>query len=154
MRLWQICLKTWREQIRSGWDLILCVTLAPLFILMYWVFLGNGSALPMDIAIVNQDDSAGQAATGGEDLITRLSALRNSDGTRVFRIRIFERSISGRIRHRGPTGVGGSCYSTRLYSGTAAGQRSRRVTRSSGFRAGAGRSKSAILHCSRSLYYF
>jgi ABC-2 type transport system permease protein len=90
MKLWQICVKTFKEQIRSGWDIILAVSLAPLFIILYWVFLGSGAALPLDVVIVNNDRVESIVQPCGEEVIQRLIGLQHTDGTPVLHVKILD----------------------------------------------------------------
>jgi ABC-2 type transport system permease protein len=90
MKLWRVFIKTIKEQARSSWDLILCISLAPVFIVMYWVFLGSGSALPLDVVIVNHDYVNNIAQSGGQALTQRLINLKHTDGTAVFRVKLMD----------------------------------------------------------------
>jgi ABC-2 type transport system permease protein len=58
MRLWYVFVKTLREQLRSGWDLIISIALAPMFVFMYWLFIGSSSSMVFPVLIVDQDQTA------------------------------------------------------------------------------------------------
>lgn len=75
---------------RSGWDLILSISLAPLFIIIYWVFMGGAAALTLDVVVINQDRINGIAQPGSEELVRRLSDLKQTDGTPVLRIKMLD----------------------------------------------------------------
>jgi ABC-2 type transport system permease protein len=90
MKLWRVCVKTLKEQMRSGWDLILSISLAPLFILIYWIFMGSGAALTIDVLVVNNDQGNGITQNHGEVLTARLIALKHTDGTPVFRVKTMD----------------------------------------------------------------
>jgi ABC-2 type transport system permease protein len=94
VKLWQICLKTLKEQMRSGWDLILSVSLAPVFIIIYWIFMGSGAALTVDVLVVNNDRIDGVAQTCSQEVISRLIDLQHTDGTPVLRIKELNNSIT------------------------------------------------------------
>ncbi len=90
MKLRQICVKTFREQMRSRWDLILSISLAPLFIILYWIFMGSGAALPLDVMVVNNDQVNGIEQHCSEEVIGRLVDLKHTDGTPVLRVKILD----------------------------------------------------------------
>jgi ABC-2 type transport system permease protein len=87
MKLWRVCIKTLKEQIRSGWDLALSISLAPVFIIIYWVFMGSGAALTMDVLIVNHDLVNGIPQTCSETVTKDLTSLKQTDGTPILHIK-------------------------------------------------------------------
>ena len=87
MKLWQICTTTLKEQIRSGWDLILSLSLAPVFILIYWIFMGSGAALTVSVLVVNNDRVDGVVQVCSQEVINRLADLKHTDGTPVLRVK-------------------------------------------------------------------
>jgi ABC-2 type transport system permease protein len=87
MKLWRVCIKTFKEQVRSGWDLGLSIALAPVFIIIYWLFMGSGAAFSLDVLVVNNDAVNGVVQPCSQDVINNMVSLKNTDGTRILRIK-------------------------------------------------------------------
>ncbi|MBN1192035.1 MAG: ABC transporter permease [Dehalococcoidales bacterium] len=87
MKSYRIFVKTLKEQIRSGWDLILSISLAPFIIVIYWVFLGSGAGLTLNVVVVNNDLQSGTPQACSDEVIKDLISLKNADGTYVLHIK-------------------------------------------------------------------
>jgi ABC-2 type transport system permease protein len=63
MKLWNVFRVTLREQLRSPWDLLLVMLLAPGFVALYWSFFGGSGSTNYTVLVLNQD--AGVCQVGG-----------------------------------------------------------------------------------------
>ena len=61
MRLWNVFRVFLREQLRSPWDLVLVLAVAPGMVALYWSFLGGGST-SYTLLVLNQDQGICQTA--------------------------------------------------------------------------------------------
>jgi ABC-2 type transport system permease protein len=93
MRLLDISAKTFKEQLRSGWDLILSISLAPVFIVLYWLFMGGGASVAMNVVVIDHDTTNKVIQPCAQDVIDRLKDLKNSKGEPIFTIQIGEDEI-------------------------------------------------------------
>jgi ABC-2 type transport system permease protein len=85
MKLWTVVGKTLREQIRSPWELLLVLSLAPWMVLLYWSFFGGGSTTYAVLAL-NQD--AGQEPA--RQAVQALQAMTYADGQPMLAVRPVE----------------------------------------------------------------
>ncbi|MCP4712542.1 MAG: ABC transporter permease [Planctomycetes bacterium] len=79
MKLLSVIKKSFREQIRSFWVLLLTVTMAPFFVFVYYLI--NESWQPSyELLVVNLDvgvESTGTPINHGQDLLAIANALKN-----------------------------------------------------------------------------
>ncbi len=90
MRLASVFRKSLREQLRAPWMLALTISIAPVFVLMYWLFYGGGSTT-YTVLVVNADQGA-QRADGtpwqaGAEAVQALRAVTYADGRALLKIR-------------------------------------------------------------------
>ncbi|MGD8454858.1 MAG: ABC transporter permease [Anaerolineales bacterium] len=89
MRLWRVFVKSLREQSRDLLTLSLSITLAPVFVFLYWLFFPSGGSTTYDAVVINNDlPIAG--ITAGEDLIAALSEVTYSDGQPILDVHLME----------------------------------------------------------------
>jgi ABC-type multidrug transport system permease subunit len=90
MRMASVVKALLREQLRSFWDLLIVVALAPLFIWMYWSFVGGGST-SYAVLVLNEDTGIVEEGGARVDLATaaaaRLSALTYESGAPLVSVR-------------------------------------------------------------------
>lgn len=95
MKLKAVLTKTFREQIRSGWDLILSISLAPLFIFLYWLFIGSASTTTFSLLVVNpgpEDCSRGLCAA---QIIQRLETVQYATDIPILRVTLVTDETAG-----------------------------------------------------------
>ena len=89
MRLLSVFRVALREQLRSPWDLILTLILAPMFIWLYWSFLGGGSTY-YRVLIINNDRGncpiGDSAQTCAEQATEQMSSLTYESGTQLLKL--------------------------------------------------------------------
>jgi ABC-2 type transport system permease protein len=89
MRLLSVFRVALREQLRSPWDLILTLLLAPMFIWLYWSMMGGGSTY-YKVLIINNDRGScpvgNPAQTCAEQAVEQMSALTYESGTPLLKL--------------------------------------------------------------------
>jgi ABC-2 type transport system permease protein len=90
MKLWSVFRVTLREQLRSPWDLLLVLALAPGFVALYWSFFGGGGSTSYTILALNQDTGVCQgsatAQSCAEQAIAAIGSLRYPDGAALLKV--------------------------------------------------------------------
>ena len=89
MRLLSVFRVALREQLRSPWDLILTLLLAPMFIWLYWSFLGGGSTYYRVLVIDNDRGNCpigNPAQACAEQAIEQMEALTYESGTPLLKL--------------------------------------------------------------------
>lgn len=79
-RFFAIFRKSLKEQLRSPWELVLILLIGPMFVLLYWLFLGGGST-SYTLLVLNQDSPAADA------LVQSLREIAYPDGQPVLKLR-------------------------------------------------------------------
>ena len=105
MRLLSVFRVSLREQLRSPWDLVLTLLLAPMFIWLYWSMVGGGSTYYKVLFINNDRGSClvgDPARTCAEQAIEQMSALTYESGTPLLKLtEAHDRAeAEGRLRNR------------------------------------------------------
>ena len=89
MRLLSVFRVALREQLRSPWDLILTLLLAPMFIWLYWSMMGGGSTY-YKVLVINNDRGVcpvgNPAQTCAEQAIQQMSTLTYESGTPLLKL--------------------------------------------------------------------
>jgi len=89
MRLFSVFRVSLREQLRSPWDLVLTLLLAPMFIWLYWSMVGGGSTY-YKVLVINNDRGScpigDPAQTCAEQAIERMSSLTYESGTPLLKL--------------------------------------------------------------------
>lgn len=88
MRLLSVFRVALREQLRSPWDLILTLLLAPMFIWLYWSMMGGGSTY-YKVLVINNDQGScpigNSTQTCAEQAIEQMSELTYESGTPLLK---------------------------------------------------------------------
>lgn len=100
MKFWFIFIKTLREQVRSVWDLAISVSLAPLFVLMYWLFIGTSSTATYSILVLNLDRAACGAGPCVQQVVSRLEQVKYGTDTPILRITTVASEAEGETKLR------------------------------------------------------
>lgn len=89
MRLLSVFRVALREQLRSPWDLVLTLLLAPMFIWLYWSMVGGGSTY-YKVLVINNDRGScpvgNVAQTCAEQAIEQMSSLTYESGTPLLKL--------------------------------------------------------------------
>jgi ABC-2 type transport system permease protein len=89
MRLLSVFRVALREQLRSPWDLVLTLLLAPMFIWLYWSMMGGGSTY-YKVLVINNDRGncpvGSSAQTCAEQAIQQMSLLTYESGTPLLKL--------------------------------------------------------------------
>ena len=89
MRLFSVFRVALREQLRSPWDLILTLLLAPMFLWLYWSMMGGGSTY-YKVLVINNDRGScpigNPAQSCAEQAVERMSALTYESGTPLLKL--------------------------------------------------------------------
>ena len=89
MRMLSVFRVSLREQLRSPWDLILTLLLAPMFIWLYWSMVGGGSTY-YKVLVINNDRGScpigNSAQTCAEQAIEQMSSLTYESGTPLLKL--------------------------------------------------------------------
>lgn len=73
MRLIRVFLKSMREQLRSYWLLVLSISIAPVFVLLYWMITGGGSTTYRVLIINHDKQTSGSVSVAVIEKIQQLS---------------------------------------------------------------------------------
>ena len=89
MRMLSVFRVALREQLRSPWDLILTLLLAPMFLWLYWSMMGGGSTY-YKVLVINNDRGScpfgNPAQTCAEQAIQQMAALTYESGTPLLKL--------------------------------------------------------------------
>ena len=84
MRFISVFQKSMREQLRSYWMLILTLSIAPVFVILYWFITGGGST-SYKLLIINHDVSTEPSAS--EQVIHSIQDLTYANGQPIIKIK-------------------------------------------------------------------
>jgi ABC-2 type transport system permease protein len=87
MRLFRVFLKSMREQLRSYWMLILTLSLAPIFVLLYWMITGGGSTT-YRVLIINQDSPTDTSVSSA--VIEKIQQLSYANEQPMLKVTLIE----------------------------------------------------------------
>ncbi|MBE0447383.1 MAG: ABC transporter permease [Actinobacteria bacterium] len=88
MKLLSVFRKSLKEQIRDYWTLVLVLSIAPFFVILYWLILGGGSTT-YGIAILNKDQGIHQddvKRNFGKELAVSIKSITYIDKTPILKI--------------------------------------------------------------------
>lgn len=104
MRLIRVFLKSMREQLRSYWLLVLSISIAPVFVLLYWMITGGGSTT-YRILVINRDDQA--AASVSAAVIEKIQQLSYADDQPILKVTLIEDQTAAetKLRNREATAL-------------------------------------------------
>jgi ABC-2 type transport system permease protein len=90
MRMLSVFRKSLREQLRGIWMLLLMLSMASFFVIMYWLITGGGSTT-YGVLTINND--AGSDLAGGEQAIKAMQGMTYANGQPILRvIRVTDRT--------------------------------------------------------------
>ena len=93
MKLWQIFIKSLREQSRDILTLSLTIVLAPVFVFVYSLFFSSGGSTTYQVAVIDNDtpyQEAGTAFNAGIQTITALQEVTYSDGQPFLDVQLIQ----------------------------------------------------------------
>ena len=104
MKLIHVFLKSMREQLRSYWMLLLSLSLAPVFVLLYWMITGGGSTT-YRVLIINHDNPT--AASISAAVIEKVQQLNYADGQPILKVTLIEDQTTAeeKLRNREATAL-------------------------------------------------
>ena len=85
MRLWQVFIKSVREQKRDLWVIGLSLAFAPLFVFIYWLMTGGTGSTAYGVLVINQDVPAAGLSAGTE-IVQSLRELAYQNGAPLLRV--------------------------------------------------------------------
>jgi len=90
MRLWQVFLKSVREQKRDLWVIGLSLAFAPLFVFIYWLMTGGTGTTSYGVLVINRDVPVtladGTTFAAGKDVIENLRGLAYQNGSPLLKV--------------------------------------------------------------------
>lgn len=104
MRLIRVFLKSMREQLRSYWLLILSISMAPVFVLLYWIITGGGSTT-YRVLVINHDEQS--AASVSAAAIEKIQQISYADGQPIIKVKLLndQTLAEAKIRNREATAL-------------------------------------------------
>jgi ABC-2 type transport system permease protein len=104
MRFFAVFRKCAREQKRDLWVLALSVAFTPLFVLVYWLFIGGNATTSYAVAVVNLDHGAiladGTLLQAGADTVQAMEDLTFKDGSPILRVKPVPDRLVGEVKLR------------------------------------------------------
>ncbi len=96
MRLWQVFIKSVREQKRDLWVICLSVAFAPLFVFIYWLMTGGTGTTSYGVLVINQDRPVSMAdgtrLAAGNAIVKSLRSMSYQNGSPLLKVTL----VSGR----------------------------------------------------------
>jgi ABC-2 type transport system permease protein len=90
MRLWQVFIKSVREQKRDLWVIGLSLAFAPLFVFIYWLMTGGTGTTSYSVLVINQDAPVtladGARLAAGDEVVGRLRGLSYESGSPLLKV--------------------------------------------------------------------
>lgn len=90
MRILSVLRKCAREQKRNLWILGLSLAFAPLFVFIYWLFMGGNATTSYKVLVINHDEgtrlSDGITLNAGEEAVVVMEALTFQDDSPILRV--------------------------------------------------------------------
>jgi ABC-2 type transport system permease protein len=106
MRLWQVFIKSVREQKRDLWVLGLSLAFAPLFVFIYWLMTGGTGTTSYGVLVINRDAPVtladGTTFAAGEDVVENLRGLAYQNGSPLLKVTLADdrAAAEGKLRDR------------------------------------------------------
>jgi len=104
MRLWQVFIKSIREQKRDLWVIGLSLAFAPLFVAIYWLMTGGTGTTSYGALVINQDSpvtlDGGERLAAGDEIIARLRSLSYENGGPLLRVTLVDDRLDAEQRLR------------------------------------------------------
>lgn len=104
MRLMRVFLKSMREQLRSYWLLILSISIAPMFVLLYWMITGGGSTT-YRVLIINHDEQIAGSVSAA--VIGKIQQLSYADGQPILKVTLIkdQTAAEAKLKNREATAL-------------------------------------------------
>jgi ABC-2 type transport system permease protein len=94
MRLWNVFIKSVREQKRDLWVVGLSLAFAPLFVFIYYLMTGGTGTTSYGVLVINQDTpvtmSDGATFSAGDDVVESLRGITYQNGSPLLRVTLVE----------------------------------------------------------------
>jgi ABC-2 type transport system permease protein len=94
MRLWQVFIKSVREQKRDLWVIGLSLAFAPLFIFIYYLMTGGTGSTSYGLLVINQDAPVtladGTRFAAGDDLVESLRGISYQNGSPLLKVTLID----------------------------------------------------------------
>jgi ABC-2 type transport system permease protein len=94
MRLWQVFIKSVREQKRDLWVICLSLAFAPLFVFVYYLMTGGTGTTSYGVLVINQDAPVtltdGTVFAAGEQVVAGLRDLSYQNGSPLLKVTLLE----------------------------------------------------------------
>ncbi len=94
MRLWQVFIKSVREQKRDLWVICLSLAFAPLFVFIYYLMTGDTGTTSYGVLVINQDAPViladGTIFAAGEDVMASLRYLSYQNGSPLLKVTLVD----------------------------------------------------------------
>jgi ABC-2 type transport system permease protein len=98
MRLWNVFVKSIREQKRDLWLIGLSLAFAPLFVFIYYLMTGGTGTTSYGVLVINQDVPVtltdGTTFAAGDDVVENLRGIAYQNGSPLLRVTL----VAGRDR--------------------------------------------------------
>lgn len=107
MRLWQVFIKSVREQKRDLWVILLSVAFAPLFVAIYYLMTGGTGTTSYGVLVINQDAPVtladGATFAAGDELVASLREISYQNGSPLLKVTLMDDrpAAEGKLRDRG-----------------------------------------------------
>ncbi|MCJ7432411.1 MAG: hypothetical protein MUO77_02885, partial [Anaerolineales bacterium] len=90
MRLWQVFIKSVREQKRDLWVIGLSVAFAPLFVFLYYLMTGGTGTTSYGVLVINQDTpmtlTDGTRFAAGDNIVASLRDISYQNGSPLLKV--------------------------------------------------------------------
>ena len=106
MRLWQVFVKSVREQKRDLWVIGLSLAFAPLFVFIYWLMTGGTGSTSYGVQVINRDAPVtladGTSFAAGEAVLENLRGLAYQNGSPLLKVTLADdrTAAEGKLRDR------------------------------------------------------
>ena len=96
MRLWNVFIKSVREQKRDLWVVALSLAFAPLFVFIYYLMTGGTGTTSYNVLVINQDvpvtlsDSDGTTFSAGNEVVESLRGIAYQNGSPLLRVTLID----------------------------------------------------------------
>ena len=94
MRLWNVFIKSVREQKRDLWVVGLSLAFAPLFVFIYYLMTGGTGTTSYGVLVINQDVPVtltdGTIFSAGDDVVENLRGITYQNGSPLLRVTLVD----------------------------------------------------------------
>ena len=106
MRLWQVFIKSIREQKRDLWVICLSLAFAPLFVAIYYLMTGSTGTTSYGVLVINQDAPVtladGSTLAAGNDVVAGMREMVYQNDSPLLRVTLVNDRLEAeqRLRNR------------------------------------------------------